>query len=128
MTRPAGDRRPALGRDDGIDLLIRAWIAWENAPGSDWTAARKEDALRACGISGRVAHTHMAQCRGQGMTIPDAVQSLSNFRSPPASVSRENITGSAQRELPDPRPYPWSERSDMHHRSPTRPPALAGGR
>lgn len=112
---------------DPVTLLIGAWTAWENAPGSDWTAARKEDALRACGLSGRVAHAHMAECRGQGMSVPDAVQSLSNFRSPTASVSRENRTGSAQRELPDPRPNPCLERSDMHHRSPSRPPVLAGG-
>jgi hypothetical protein len=74
-------RGPALGRDHGVDpvdRLIAAWAAWENAPSAHWTAREKEQAITVAGLTGRAAHHHIAACRRQGMSIPDAVQSVIN--------------------------------------------------
>ncbi len=83
MTDPAGGCGPVLGRDHGVDpveRLIRAWTAWEQAPSAHWTVDEKETAITVAGLTGRAAHRHIAACRRQGMSIPDAVQSAVNDR------------------------------------------------
>ena len=63
---------------DPVEHLIRAWTAWETAPGAPWTAAAKEDAIRAAGLTGIAAHHHIVDCRHAGMSVPDAVQTIVN--------------------------------------------------
>lgn len=67
---------------DPVEHLIRAWTAWETAPGADWTAGAKEDAIAAAGLGGIAAHHHIVACRHTGMSIPDAVQQLVNDTHP----------------------------------------------
>lgn len=83
MTGPVGGRRPVLGRDgdNPVDQLIRAWTAWEAAPGAVWTAAAKEDALRALGLPGCATHRAISTARdpqGAALSVPDAVQTVIN--------------------------------------------------
>lgn len=63
---------------DPVEELNTAWTAWEQAPGSRHTVARKETAITALGLDGNWAHDHIAQWRRNGYSIPDAIQSMLN--------------------------------------------------
>ncbi len=65
-----------------VEHLIRSWTAWEAAPSAEWTAAAKEDAIHAAGLTGIAAHHYIVACRHAGMSIPSAVQSAVNDLNP----------------------------------------------
>ncbi len=70
---------------DPTDRLIRAWIAWDNAPSAPWVCNERLDAIAAAGLDSCATHAHIAAARLAGMTIPDAVQTAINAQHPEAA-------------------------------------------
>lgn len=58
--------------------LIAAWVRWESAPSSDAATRQKFDAIRALELDPIRTIDAVARCRRQGMSIPDAVQTVVN--------------------------------------------------
>lgn len=67
---------------DPVEALIKAWIAWEDAPASHQRAAAKCDALNALGLPANQIHEQIGAWRRAGYSIPDAIQSVINQHKP----------------------------------------------
>lgn len=65
---------------DPVEVLIDAWIAWENAPSFRTTVVRKQTALAAllAPQDRSRAHEEIAAYRRHGYSVPDAIQSVIN--------------------------------------------------